>query len=286
MYIENRKHILTQYKMNRYKLQVVYFGAMITYVNALEVQGKTDWKGEHMKYRIDTHTHTIASGHAYNTLDEMTRYAAETGVEYLGITEHAPKMPGSCQLLYFGNLKVVPRKKFGVHRLMGCEANIIDLNGRIDLEKYGLRQCDIVIASFHIPCVKAGTKEENTHALIEAMKNPYVNIIGHPDDSRYPVEYEAIVKAAREHHVLLELNNTSLKPEGPRSGARENDLTMLDLCKRYDVCISLGSDAHVEEDICNFDLAQELLEEVDFPDCLVANSDIELLQSYLNRYLL
>ncbi|MDD3240993.1 MAG: phosphatase, partial [Lachnospira sp.] len=39
-----------------------------------------------MKYLIDTHTHTIASGHAYNTIDEMTRHAAELGVEYLGIT--------------------------------------------------------------------------------------------------------------------------------------------------------------------------------------------------------
>lgn len=236
-----------------------------------------------MKYLIDTHTHTIASGHAYNTIDEMTRHAAELGVEYLGITEHAPKMPGSCKLLYFGNLRVIPREKYGVHRLMGCEANIMDLNGRIDLEEYGLKQCDLVIASFHIPCVKAGTVEENTHAMIEAMKNPYVNIIGHPDDSRYPVDYDAVVKAAKEYHVLLELNNSSLKPEGPRKGARENDLQMLKLCKKYDVCISLGSDAHVEEDICNFDLAEQLLCEVDFPERLIANTDINLLKSYINK---
>ena len=41
------------------------------------------------------------------------------------------------------------------------------------------------------------------------MDNPYVNIIGHPDDSRYPVDYEQLVRAAGEKHVLLELNNTS-----------------------------------------------------------------------------
>ena len=41
------------------------------------------------------------------------------------------------------------------------------------------------------------------------MENHYVNIIGLPDDSRYPVDYEKLVKAAKEKHVLLELNNTS-----------------------------------------------------------------------------
>lgn len=46
-----------------------------------------------MKYLIDTHTHTIASGHAYNTIDEMTRYAGSIGLLNLAITEHAPQMP-------------------------------------------------------------------------------------------------------------------------------------------------------------------------------------------------
>jgi len=48
-----------------------------------------------MKYTIDTHTHTLVSGHAYNTIDEMAAYAAGIGVTHLAITDHAPKMPGS-----------------------------------------------------------------------------------------------------------------------------------------------------------------------------------------------
>ena len=47
------------------------------------------------KYTIDTHTHTLVSGHAYNTIDEMAAYAFQTGVTHLAITDHAPKMPGS-----------------------------------------------------------------------------------------------------------------------------------------------------------------------------------------------
>ena len=50
-----------------------------------------------MKYQsvMDLHTHTVASGHAYCTLREMARAASDKGLELLGITEHAPKMPGT-----------------------------------------------------------------------------------------------------------------------------------------------------------------------------------------------
>ena len=59
-----------------------------------------------MKFTIDTHTHTLVSGHAYNTIDEMAAFAAEKGVTHLAITDHAPKMPGSCGYLHFLNLSV------------------------------------------------------------------------------------------------------------------------------------------------------------------------------------
>ncbi len=235
-----------------------------------------------MVYHIDTHTHTIASGHAYNTINEMAQEAAKKGVTHLAITEHAPNMPGSCQELYFYNLNVIRREKYGVNLLFGAELNIMDLDGHIDLPEYALKKLDIAIASFHTPCIKPGTVEENTQCLIKVMDNPYVNIIGHPDDSRYPIDYEQVVAAAKEKHVLLELNNASLRPNGPRVGTKDNDLLMLDLCKRHNVCISLGSDAHVADDICNFGYAYELLAAVDFPERLVANSDFELLRSYLD----
>ena len=115
------------------------------------------------------------------------------------------------------------------------------------------------------------------------MDNPYVNIIGHPDDSRYPVDYEKLVKAAKEKHVLLEVNNTSLNPDGPRQGAYDNDVKMLKLCKEYGVCISIGSDAHIKESICDFDRAYEVIEDVEFPEELIVNSDYRLYESYIGR---
>lgn len=234
-----------------------------------------------MRYLIDTHTHTLASGHAYNTIDEMTRKAADIGLFNIAFTEHAPKMPGSCGKLYFSNYRVLPKEKYGVRRFFGCEANITDYQGKLDLSDGYLQKMDIVIASFHIPCIKPATIKEHTVALLKVMDNPHVHIIGHPDDNRYELDMETLVKAAKEKHKLLELNNTSLKPEGPRSGARANDLQMLDLCKKYDVCIALGSDAHVEEDICNFTYAEELLTQVSFPERLIVNLDMDLLETYL-----
>lgn len=60
------------------------------------------------KVLIDAHTHTVASGHAYSTLQEMAQAAADKGLQVLGITEHGPSVPGTCPLLYFKNMFVVP----------------------------------------------------------------------------------------------------------------------------------------------------------------------------------
>ena len=115
------------------------------------------------------------------------------------------------------------------------------------------------------------------------MDNPYVNIIGHPDDSRYPVDYERLVKAAKEKHVLLELNNTSLNPDGTRQGAYDNDVKMLNLCKEMGVCISIGSDAHIKLSICGFDRAYQVIKDTEFQEKLIVNSDYKLYESYIGK---
>ena len=73
------------------------------------------------KVLLDAHTHTVASGHAYSSLQEMAKAAADKGLEVLGITEHGPSVPGTCPTLYFKNMFVVPRRMYGVRLLMGCE---------------------------------------------------------------------------------------------------------------------------------------------------------------------
>ena len=230
---------------------------------------------------LDIHTHTIASGHAYNTLYEMVRAAAGRGLTLFGSSDHAPAMPGSCHEMYFCNFKAIPRELFGIRLIMGCELNIIDYQGNVDLKRWLQKRLDYGIASIHDLCYEIGTKEENTAALIGAMENPYVQIIGHPDNSRIPLDYESLVKAAKEHHVLLEVNNSSLKPGSPRPGARENYYTMLKLCRSYNTAVILGSDSHCAADAGCHEQASALLAEVDFPEELVVNRSLKALGEYL-----
>ena len=113
-----------------------------------------------MRYNsvLDLHTHTVASGHAYCSLREMAKAAADKGLEVLGITEHAPAMPGTCHKYYFENLKIVPREMYGIQLLLGSEVNILDAQGTVDLVQRTLERMDVVIASLHMPCMKPGSK--------------------------------------------------------------------------------------------------------------------------------
>lgn len=238
-----------------------------------------------MRYEsvLDLHTHTVASGHAYNSMREMAKAASDKGLELLGITEHAPNMPGTCHKFYFENLRVVPREMYGIELLLGTEVNILDSEGNVDLAQRTLEQMDIVIASLHVPCIKPGSRQENTEAYLNAMKNPCVNIIGHPDDGRYEVDYEALVQGAKEYGKILELNNHSMDPECNRSNAVENDTIMLEYCRKYQVSIVMDSDAHFDLLIGEFDLARELLIKLDFPEELVLNRSAAELKKYLGK---
>ena len=237
-----------------------------------------------MRVEIDTHTHTLASGHAYNTLNEMAQAAADKGLKGLAITEHAPEMPGTCHLFYFQNLRIVPRKKYGIELLLGTELNIMNARGEIDLPDSVLERLDIAIASIHMPCFKDEQTIDNVTAAYEkVMEHPYVDIIGHPDDGRYEIDYEALVQGAKEYGKVLELNNHSMDPECTRENAVENDTVMLNLCKKYHVPVVMDSDAHFDLLIGEFDLARDLLEKLDFPEELVLNRSADAIREYVNR---
>lgn len=232
-----------------------------------------------MKYSIDLHCHTTASGHAYSTMQELAREASDKKLKAIGISDHGPAMPGGAHLFHFFNLRVVPKEVYGVRVLKGVEANILDVKGSLDVPNECLEQLDYAIASLHPPCIKFGTIEENTNAVINAMKNPFVKIIGHPDDSRFPLDYEKVVKAAKENQVLLEVNNSSLNVNGYRAGAWENTRTMLTLCKEQNVKVILGSDAHISFHVGEFTNCLKVIEEVGFPEDLIENVNQSLIDN-------
>ena len=236
-----------------------------------------------MKILIDVHTHTISSGHAYSTINENMQAASEKGLTALAITDHSPGMPGSTHLFHFANLKVIPSELHGVKLLRGVEANIINYEGEIDMPEGILSSLDMVIASLHPPCIEFADEETVTACIEKVMKNPYVNIIGHPGDNRYPMNWERIVKASKETGTLLEVNNASLKPGSFRPGVRENLIMILKYCKQYEVPVVLGSDAHFYTAIGEFKEAIELFEEIDFPENLVLNTNPEKLMTLIGQ---
>ena len=226
-----------------------------------------------MKDLLDVHTHTIASVHAYSTLREMITAAKEKGLELIGIADHAPSMPGAFHEFYFCNFKVIRPEAYGIDVVMGVELNMLDYTGSIDLKEHLLSRLDYAIASLHDPCIRPGTREQNTAALIGAMRHPKVKIIGHPDNPLYPVDFGKLAKAACENHVLLEINNSSYTPGGSRTGSRELAGELLAACKKYGTTVILGSDAHIDLDVGNHTYSQEMIAQYDFPEELVINSN-------------
>ena len=243
-----------------------------------------------MKPLIDVHTHSIASGHSYSTLVEMVSEAQNRGLKIFGITEHTPALPGACHSIYFRNLHVVPRQWGDMRLLLGAELNIINSKGDIDLEDEFFPMLDIRIAGIHKLCWENGTAEENTEGMIRVIQNPWINVISHPGDGTAELNFEPIVIAAKEHNTLLEINNSSLNPvRGKTHKAIPNNIEILNLCKKYEVPVILGSDAHITFDIANYDNILPLLNETEFPEELIINDKpnafIKLLEKKGNELL-
>ena len=236
-----------------------------------------------MKFLFDLHTHTMASGHAYSTLQENIAAARDAGLLHYGFSDHTGSWQDTFRNSWFANFKVIPREIYGVHILRGAETNLIDYEGHYDLSKKTAAKLDYMIISMHGNTYVTSTAETNTYSLIQAMKDPYVRIIGHPDDGRFPLLPEALAEAARENGVLLELNNSSLRPGCSRKNGRENSLEILRACMKYGTRICVGSDAHISFDVGRFQEAEELLKEAGFPRELIANCSSEGLSWILDE---
>ncbi len=233
-----------------------------------------------MNIVADLHTHTIASGHAYSTLAENMSAAKEKGLQFLGITDHAPALEDAPKETYFKNLKVI-RKTWGDIRILrGVELNILDELGNVDLSDEVLSTLDYTIASLHYPVFPKDKLRLCTDGAIAAMSNPHVFILGHPDDDLMPLSYEALTLEARHYQIALEVNNSSLRPDSFRQGAAENYRKMLKLARNLDVPVIVSSDSHIFYDVGDCTMALALLDELGFPEELVVNSSPKRLLNF------
>lgn len=235
-----------------------------------------------MMILADIHTHSIASGHSTkDTIIDMARHAANNHLALLGISDHGPGTIGAAKSSYYRSLASAPRNRFGIELLYGVELNILDRKGKVDLDASILSKLDYAIASMHRKNLAPGTKEENTYGYIEVMKNPFVKIIGHCDDVAYPLDYEVLVEAAKDYHVLLELNDSSLAPNGYRGDTKENDCTLIRLLVKNHLPILLSSDSHGKGGIGKMEYALALLKELGISGEYILNNNVEELKKWI-----
>lgn len=229
--------------------------------------------------KADLHCHTIASDHAYSTVAELASYAKKAGMEMIAVTDHGPDIDDAPHIWHFQNLKVLPRIIEGVKILRGVEANIVTLEGGVDLDEGTLSSLDIVIASFHNPCGVTGTVEEHTQAYVNLIKNPNIDILGHSGTPNFFYDVDTVIKAARDYNKIIEINNHTFNI---RKASVENCVKIAKKCKEYGVYVSVDSDAHICYSIGNYDNALTMLKEIDFPKELIINTSADKVVKYLN----
>ena len=128
---------------------------------------------------------------------------------------------------------------------------------------------------FYFQNLKVLPKEIDGVRILKGMEANIIDYDGNIDVTfdKYlnKLDYEEVVKKAKEKNILLEVNNSSINPDSFRPNARENYKELLTLCKEHNVRIILGSDAHICYQVGILDDAERLIEEFDFPKELVIN---------------
>lgn len=249
----------------------------------------------------DAHTHTIFSRHAYSTIEENVRAAAELRFELLGVTDHfSPMVQAESKegvdlrdYQQFINLDMWPRQWHGVRLMRGCEADIVDLEGNLygwdmpldwrlsgpaegpakTLQEEVFKDCDYVIASVHSHrWAEGATREQLTRMYLKALEHPRVLILGHVGRSGLDFDVDAVATRARELGKLIEINEGSLFG---RHDCTERCREIARRCLAAGCMVSTGSDAHISYDVAKLDRTAALLESVGYPARLVATRDAE-----------
>ncbi len=191
--------------------------------------------------RGDFHMHSNWSD-GLNSLEEMAEACYQLGYEYMVIGDHSQSSRvanGLDPARYREQFKLIERlnqyyNPRGFYILRGCEVDILP-DGSLDLPDGLLEEFDFVVASIH-----SRFNQDNTYRILQAMENPFVNLIGHPTGKAYgtregyPLDMEKVIKTAKETGTALELNThrADLSPENIRR------------CMQEGVFIAIVSDAH------------------------------------------
>ncbi len=161
---------------------------------------------------LQMHT-TYTDGRA--TLPEMVEACRKKGYEYIAITDHtrAVRVAGGLEPAafrrQFREIEKLQKTLDDITIFKSAEVDILD-DGRLDLDEETLKELDVVVVSVHSKFNM--TRDQMTARIVKALQHPRVHILGHPTGrligrrEPYPVDMELVVRAARDHGVMLEIN--------------------------------------------------------------------------------
>jgi len=170
---------------------------------------------ERADIRGDLHAHTNWSDGA-GTLAEMAGAARALGYRYLAISDHTQSLGitgglGPDRLrAQRAEIDALNREWHDFTLLHGCELEI-KADGSLDLPDEVLAQLDFIVASVHSSLRQERT--QITQRVMNALRNPYVDVIGHPSGrilgqrEESGVDLEAVIQAAAETGTALEVNS-------------------------------------------------------------------------------
>ncbi|MFQ5638999.1 MAG: DNA polymerase/3'-5' exonuclease PolX [bacterium] len=190
------------------------------------------------------HCHSTFSDGA-NTIEEMALATKEMGYEYFGLCDHSRIVVYARGLSpervkeQHAAVDELNRKLDGFKILKGTECDILN-DGSLDYPDDVLAGFDFVVASVHSNLHMSA--DEAMRRVITAMRNPFVNILGHPTGrlllgrDGLPLDMHEIIDAAAENHVAIELNASPHR--------FDIDWRYCQYAKEKGVMISINPDAH------------------------------------------
>jgi DNA polymerase (family 10) len=198
---------------------------------------------EQAQLRGDLHMHSTETD-GRDTIEVMAEAAAAAGLEYIAITDHSQSLAMANGLDERRALAHAARIRaldgiHGIRVLAGIECDIKP-DGSLDLDDECLAALDIVIVSVHSAFNQ--DRQQMTDRLLRAIEHPHVDVLGHPTGrlilrrAPYPFDIEAIISAAAQRHVALEINSQVDRLDLNDAHAR--------LARDRGVSIMISSDAH------------------------------------------
>ncbi len=219
---------------------------------------------------VDFHCHTLFSKCGLHTIVEMLTEAKARKLSALAITDHGPFLKGGPPTTFFDRLS---DPVDGIRMLKGLESNVVDDSGAIDFPQQFLKYADIVLLGLHPHLPLGKTADHNTALLVRALaKNPFVDIVTHPEDLQYPVDFDMLAAYAKENGIAVECNNSKVLNNRVSS---ERMIELVDACKKAGCRMAINSDAHALREVGLDDSVRPLVRRAGFPSRLIVNETAE-----------